>query len=239
MLKSLRTSYLLPAELSETISRYLHAISESGLSDPFVTKLTELLSAGAETLSQALTAVRVNALIENVAEADAIRDDLFIGFKDLVNAGKRRRAEAFMQAYNAIWPVIEQAGTLLYLEGYAEQSGKLKALFAELDKPENRQHLTTLHADGIYAELKQAEADFISIYDDRLDEDAKKDYPTLSEAKRKTVPYVNRLIDAINILEEIEPGAHTALITKMNTITTAVESAALSRKTRSGEGSEA
>ena len=89
-----------------------------------------------------------------------------------------------------------------------------------------------MNADGYYAELKQAEADFQKLYDQRLDEDGKKDYPTLSQAKKATVPYVNILIDAINVLEVTAPGTHTALIGKMNAITTEVMSTARARKTR-------
>ena len=69
-------------------------------------------------------------------------------------------------------------------------------------------------------------------YDQRLDEDGKKDYPTLLEAKKATVPYMNILIDAINVLEVAAPGTHTALIGKMNAVTTEVMSTAHARKTR-------
>ena len=146
---------------------------------------------------------------------------------------KRRTSQAIIDAYEQIWPLIEKAGTTLYRLGYAEQSGKLEALFAELDKPENQTALTTMHADGIYADLKQAQADFVTIYNDRLDEDTKKDYPTLSEAKSKTVPHVNGLLDAIDILDETDPGTHDALVDRLNGITTEIMAVARARKSRS------
>ena len=232
MLNKLRTSLLLPAELAEAAAKYIQSIASEGLSDPFIDKVTTLLNKGIDQLKEALTAVRVNVLIERVAEADAIRDDSYIGFKDMVDAAKRRRSEEIQGAYQSIWPIIEKAGTLLYTEGYTQQSGKLKALFAELDKAENQAYLVTLGADSFYAELKQAEADFQQLYNDRLDEDGKKDYPTLAEARKATIPYLNVLIDAINVLETTAPGSYTLLITKMNAITSEVMSAARARKTR-------
>ena len=235
MIKILRTSYLLPAELAETTSRYLDALAESQLSDPFLERLITLLEAGISTLQEALVAVRTNGLVKAVKAADALRDDLFIGLKDLVKAGQRRRGSTFRDAYRAIWPLIEQAGVLLYRESYAEQSGKLKALFAELDKAEYRPHLAALHAETLYAELKQAEAAFVEQNTLRLEEDARKDFPTLEEGKRKTVPYLRRLLEAIDTLDETEPGTYTALIAKLNVITTEVETVALARKTREEE----
>lgn len=202
MIKKLRTSFLLPAELVSTASRYVAATADLSAADPFIARITGLLTADIATLNAALTAVRTNKLVDDVAAADATRDDLFVGFRDLIDAHKRRTAPAIVAAYEQIWGIIAQAGTTLYRLGYTEQSGKMEALFAELDKAENQAAIATMHADAIYADLKQAQADFVAIYNDRLQEDTLKDYPTLSEAKSKTVPHVNILLDAINILDE-------------------------------------
>ncbi|MEQ9468289.1 MAG: DUF6261 family protein [Ekhidna sp.] len=238
MIKQLRTSFLLPAELSETASKYVAATADLSAADPFIARITGLLQTDIDNLNAAITAVRLNKLVDDVAAADALRDDLFIGFKDLVDAYKRRKNQALVDAYEQIWPIIYQAGTRLYTLGYAEQSGKLEALFTELDKPENQTALATMHADGIYADLKQAQADFVTIYNSRLDEDTKKNYPTLSEAKSKTVPHVNILLDAINILDETDPGTHGALIDKLNGITTSIMAVARARKSRGESGEE-
>jgi len=237
MLNNLHTSLLLPAELAEAADKYFRVIVEEKLSDPFVDKVTALLNKGVNQLKESLTAVRVNALIDSVAAADAVRDDSYIGFREVVDAAKRRRNDKVQKAHEVIWPIIKKAGTMLYSEGYTQQSGKLKALFKELDKAKNQSYLAALNADGYYAELKQAEASFQKLYDQRLNEEGKKDYPTLSEAKKATIPYMNILLDAINILEVTAPGTHTALIGKMNAITTEVMSTARARKTRKeGEG---
>lgn len=232
MIKKLRTSYLLPAELTETISRYLKAMDDVKLKDPFIKRIGGLLETDNETLNQAITAVRINRLIDDVSEADALRDDLFIGFRDMLDAYKRRKSDAISNAYQTVWPILEKAGTRLHALGYTAQSGKMEALFQELDKQENQEALTTLGLTDLYAELKDSQDDFAAIYNDRLDEDTKKNYPTLKDAKRKAIPHVNILIDAIGILEETDTEAHQELVSKMNAITTEITSIALSRKSK-------
>ncbi|MEP1096066.1 MAG: DUF6261 family protein [Cyclobacteriaceae bacterium] len=232
MIKKLRTSYLLPAELTETISKYLKAIVDVSLENPFIALLINLLETDNERLNQAITAVRINRLIEDVSEADALRDDLFVGFRDMLYAFKRRKDESISTAFDAVWPILEKAGTRLHALGYTEQSGKMEALFQELDKQENQDALATLGLSDLYAELKTSQEDFAAIYNNRLDEDAKKSYPTMKDAKRKAVPHVNILIDALSILDETDPEAHQELVTKMNVITTEITSTALSRKSK-------
>ncbi|MEO9850309.1 MAG: DUF6261 family protein [Reichenbachiella sp.] len=238
MLKNLRTSLLLPAELAETVNAYLKSIQETIPDEPFIGKITAMLNEDLNQLNQAITAVRQNALVDDVAVSDAIRDDIFIGFRDLVDAYKRRRDADLQKAHKKLWNVIEKAGTTLYYLGYTDQSGKLEALFAEFDQVEYQEALTTLNILDVYSELKQAQADFTDLYDQRLSADAGLDYPTLKEAKGRIVPHVNSLLNAIAILHETEPERHAGLVEKLNVITTQVMSSARARKTRSTESAE-
>jgi len=108
------------------------------MKNPFITRITGMLHDDMDELNRAITAVRINNLIDDVSTSDAIQDDLFIGFRELVDAHKRRRKPILVDAYEKIWNVIEKAGTRIYLLGYTEQSGKLEALFAELDNADYR-----------------------------------------------------------------------------------------------------
>lgn len=232
-MKNLSSSLLLPAELAETSSAYLRVIEESGLDNSFVNGLTALVKEDLITLNKALTATRDNQLVDDVAKADAVRDDLFIGLRDLIDAYKRRLNPALLEAYEKLWPIIEKSGTTLYRLGYTEQSGKLEALFAELDLPEAQAALTALHATELYADLKQAQTDFVILYQQRLEVDIAQDYPTLREARGTLVPHLNSLLKALEILELTEPNVHTALLDKVDAITTAAMIPARARKTRS------
>ncbi len=233
MLNKLRTSLLLPAELVETINNYLEILPSDDTTDPFINTLKDLLVEDVSRLKDAITAVRINTLVTEVAELDATRDDLFIGFRDMVDATKRRRDEALVAAHATVWPVIEKAGTTLYALGYVAQSGRLEALFTELDKDNHQTAMATMGVSDIYVELKQAQQEFSDKYSNRLDADSQKTYPTLGEAKKKAVTHVNVLIEAINVLEEVNPGTQTDLIARLNVVTTSIMSVARTRKTRS------
>lgn len=248
MLEKLRTSLLLPAELADTTTRYKQTLIDLGILpgeaeppatvEPFIQRIFTLLDDDLTQMSAVLTAVRQNQLVTELAKADAIRDDLFIGFRDLVDASKRRQKTAILEAWQLVWPVIKSAGTRLYTLGYAAQSGRMEALFEKLDQADYQTAMTTLNATTIYTELKQAQSDFITIHDQRLAEDLTKQYPTLRDAKAQMVKHLNGLLEAIDILGETTPETYTPVIEKMNVITNSIMSTARARRTRNTENSE-
>ena len=232
MVVPLSSSLLLPAELADTMSRYKSTVTGSGIEEPFLNKIMTLFSADLEELNDAITAVRDNPLIDEVAEADAMRDDLFICFRDMVDAYKRRRKPELIAAYEKIWAIIAKTGTTAYKLGYTEESGKLAAMFSELAEPENQAFLTTLNVLDTYTELAESEDNFISIFKSRLDEDLQIQYPTLQQAKNKAVPHVNAFISALGVLDETEPDTYTGLVGQINSITEQITTVVKARKTR-------
>ena len=78
MITKLRTSFLLPAELSETTSKYINLTEQAGVVEPYVQKLLVLLKGNVQDLNKALTRLTVNSKVEATAEADGVRDDLMI-----------------------------------------------------------------------------------------------------------------------------------------------------------------
>ncbi len=248
MLEKLRTSLLLPAELSDTTTQYKQTLSASSIIsdeatppatvEPFIQTIVNLLDEDQKQLASSLTAVRQNQLVSELAKADAIRDDLFIGFRDLVDAGKRRQQDEIQDAWQLVWPVIKSAGTRLYTLGYAAQSGRLEALFEKLDQATYQTALSTLNVATVYAELKQAQLDFSTLHDQRIDEDVSRQYPTLRNAKAPMVKHLNGLLEAIDILGETAPETYGSVIEKMNVITNNIMSIARARRTRSADSGE-
>ena len=143
MLKKLRTSFLLPAELAEIIGKYIIAILTLGTVDPFIMRIIGLLQTDEKNIKGALSVVK-NAKIRAVAEADSIREDLFVGLRDNIESSRRRKDPAVKEALALSWPIFESIGLQVYRLGYVEQSGKLDALIDELDNPDNQAPLTTL-----------------------------------------------------------------------------------------------
>ncbi|MEL6562019.1 MAG: DUF6261 family protein [Bacteroidota bacterium] len=232
MLKKLRTSFLLPAELSEIIKSYVKAVRKSGISHDFLNVVISLLLIDVENLKLAIQAIRLNALVKLVAQADAVRDDLFLSFRDIVDAA-RRRSKVFLDAHNLVFPQIEKAGNRLYQLGYMEKSGRLQALIDELKKPAYQNALLTMKVDDLFLELVEAHDNFTTLYADRLEEESKKDYPTIDEAKRKAVPHVNIFLGTVSILQEVDAANYDTLVNELNVITTEIMATARARKTRS------
>lgn len=189
-------------------------------------------------LNQAITIVLKNTLIDDVVAADVVRDDLYIVFRDLISAYKRRKTTEIRSAYEKLWNLIEKAGTTLYVLGYNEQSGKLAALFDELDQEEYQEAMKQLNIVSVYQELKQSPVDFQTIYDERLSQEADLNYPTLKEARARIIPHINSLLSVIDVLVELEPKKYQQLADKLSTITKQVMAAARSRKTHAADAGQ-
>jgi|GEM_PF-3287630 len=232
MIKKPSTSLLLPAELVDTIKDYINAVEESNLNEPFITRITDLLMLDLEILDEALTAVHRDKLVDVVAHADAVRDDLFIGFCDLIEAHGRLHGPAIEAAYEEVWPVIEQAGTTLHALSYEAQSSKMEALFVILDTPPKQMALSALNALAIYEEMKASQKSFTETYNNKLKLDDRKNYPTLRDAKSRTVPHVNALLNAIEILVETGEDSIESLVMAINQITDEAMSLVKARATK-------
>lgn len=239
MIYKLRTSFLLPAELGETTSKYIFETEQAGVAEPYVAKLLGVLKEDVKDLNKALTKLTVNSKVEATAEADGVRDDLLIAFRDMVDIGKRRQNPEIVAAYQKVFAVIEKAGLRIYRYGYTEKSGRLAALFEELDQPEFQSAIAILKADELYNELKAAEDAFLAVYGERLREETTQNSITLEDARRKAVPHVNIFLGVLSTLEEFEPEVYEALSAKINAITSEIMTIARARRTRNGnEGSD-
>lgn len=80
--------------------------------------------------------------------------------------------------------------------------------------------------------MRQAEANFTDLYQQRLDLDSKKDYPALAPAKSSIVPRINMLLDAVNILHEEDAETLDPLVRELNAITSQIMAIARARRTR-------
>ena len=236
MVVKLRTSYLLPAELADVTKTFITTIRNAGILESLILRLLGLLQIDLDLLNAALTAVRKNELIEEVAEADAVLDDMYLTFRDTVDICKRKRDKESAMAYQRLWRVLEKADLRLYRLGYAEKAGKLSALLNELDKPEFQADIALLGVTEAYSDLKLAESEFDGLYNSKLDFDNQQKYPTLAKAKSQIVPHINILLGTISVLEEspgdADPAVVADLVEKINGIINEIMATAKARKTR-------
>lgn len=236
MILPLKFSLLLPAELAEASRNYRALFAETESPDPFVEKVTAQMIIGENQINEALAAIRVNSQIVLLQNLDAARDDLYIALKNGIDIARRRKGEALLQAHALLWPVIEKLGVDLYTLSYSEESGKLVALFEILDRAEYQAALQAVNVSDIYAELKEAQAEFAAVYSQRLEEDARKNYPTLQEAKQSVIPMIQAFLSVMQVLERTTPAISAALVSKVNEITSNYTALGRARKSRKQNG---
>ena len=204
MIKPIRTSLLLPAELAEISTQFKNAIEKAAINHSFINTLLTLLAEDIDQISQALTGVRLNQLVDDLLEADAVRDDSFLGFKNHINNAQRRKGEEVKLAYEGIWAILDQTGLMLYRDGYNEQTAKLTALFIELDKPENQAALQILNALGVVHRTQNRSGTFKNLYEERIKLDETKDFPSITNARKPLIRHLSVLQGVLEVVEETE-----------------------------------
>lgn len=232
MINKPNASLLLPGELAYAIKSYVETVELAHLEETFIDRIINLLIQDMGVLEEAIIAMHKDKLIEEVVQADAVRDDLFIGFCDFVAAHKRLQSPAVLAAFEEIWPVIERAGTGLHALSYEDQSKKMEELFNELDRTPRQMALAALNAVSMYDEMKKSQVTFSQTYNNKLEVDSKKNYPSLREAKARAIPHVMSLLNAIEILEETSEDSYEALIDDLNDVTQELANKVKFRKIR-------
>ena len=232
-IKNVSQTQLTHTELAETADNYANIINIHLAGNAFLMTLLPVILLAIEKMRSALSAIRINSLVNQAFELDQIRDDRFVIFRDMVAAFEKTDVPEEREAYELLWPVFVKVGIRLYVQGYLEQSARLDVLFQEFDKPEYQAAMETLGVKGRYTNLKAAEHDFTTVYDSRLEEDTRKKYPTLREARLELSPLVADLIPTLrNVARTADEGADLSWIGLINEQTDRVMTQVAARRTR-------
>ncbi len=227
------------AELSELTSNYLSTIETQLPQNSFLMDIVAFIRPKLSNLYAALAAIRINSLVEEAFELDQIRDNAFIVFRDMIQAYEKTDDPKEQEAYKQLWAVIEKTGTRLYGEGYIEQSGRLKTLFSEMDKADKKAAIATLGIEQRYEKLKIAEQNFKKTYNERLEEDARKNYPTVKKSRAALTPLVNDLIPVLRyIVRTADKDTDLSWAALINEQTDKVMAQVAARRTRKENGEE-
>ncbi len=238
-IKDLSISLTTHPELADITQQYVNILQSNLADHELIAKLIPLILAELAKLKEALTAIRINNLVEEAFELDTVRDDAFVMLRDLIYAYRKSNDESKQEAFLLLWNVIEKLGTTLYDDGYTEQSGKLAALFLEFDKKESVAAMNELNIYPFYEDLKTAEANFTSIYNQKLDKDTQKNYPTIKEARAGLSPMIKDLLPTLRtIVRTADQGAALNWVALINEQTDKVMTQIAARRTRK-ENSEA
>ncbi|GAA4276349.1 DUF6261 family protein [Aquimarina mytili] len=233
ILRNLSVTKATHSELSEVTNNYLGIINTHLCDDAFLVAVANHIKPKLEKLRTALAAVRTNNLVDEVIALDQVRDHAFILFRDMIQAFEKTDDPQEKEAFTLLSELIEKVGTTLYTEGYLEQSGRLETLFQEMDKQEYQEALAILGLTPRYKKLKKSEQGFKAIYTDRLEEDTKKDYPTIGQARAELTPLINDLIPTLrNVIRVADQDTDLSWVALINEQTDTVMTQVAARRTR-------
>lgn len=235
MISEIKVSYILAYELNIMGSRIIDALGDTFNTYVFIKELIEATAKDLENLNGALGQSKKNKYTQSLEEADTERDDAMIGFRDNVNSFTRSRKPEKKAAANLLVKRIKERGWTLYNLGYVEQSAQMRLLVQDLQTEECQAAIAILGAGELYAEMIETNETFEEMYTQKVDEAAKKDYPTLKDAKAMVNRHLLALVKNIDI---ISYDLHSEITTardaaeKIDTIITEIMATARARKTR-------
>lgn len=225
-------SILQPVELIETLTNYVVATEEAGVKEPYVAALGGLLMNDLSNLEAVINRSRSNSLTDVTREADQVRDDLIIAFRDQVQSATRRRDPEVKAAGKMVLAEIRITGLQTIGYGYVVKSGRLKSLFKRLNTTAMQEAITLIGAADVFEELRVAQTEFQSNYVLKTKEEASGTGLRVKTFRSPVVARGGVFIDVIETLEELEPDVYPALAEQLNGITTEVMATARARRTR-------
>ncbi len=231
--KNLSASRTTHSELAGVSGQYSKLLAKAFPDNPMILAITLLINNGLDKLNDALSAIRINTLIKEAFDLDQIRDSEFIVFRNMIAAYEKSTVPDEKQAYDTLWPVIVKLGTTLYTEGYLEQTARLDTLYREMEKPEKVSALNVLLLTGKLDRLKFADKEFNQVYDSKLEQESKKHYPTIREARKELSPLINDLLPTLRMIAITAPeGTDLSWVDLINEQTDQVMTQVAARRTR-------
>ena len=120
-----------------------------------IATVLEPLAPQMATALKAIGSSKKQPLTPTIRLADRARDDSFISFKDTIKAGLRRHNEAYREACEALWSVIEKNNTKLYDLPDDDETSVIDSLIADLSTPRNQAYLALINATEWLNELDE------------------------------------------------------------------------------------
>ncbi len=219
-------------ELYTLSDRTVQCMNDSGLEDPFNDKVTECLVSNNADLSKAIGRNLKSELTPEILSADEKRDKCFVGMRDYVYAFRNSTNQSKAEAANRLSAKIENQGWTLYRLSLPKQTASMNALFAELDKPESQADIATLAATDWYADAKNSQTNFESVYQTKVNKESEVNIPLMKESTRYIRFFLKGLYSYIEVNTELTPATYKVISDKLDKIITDVSTIARARQTR-------
>ncbi len=171
---------------------------------------------------------------------DKLRDRAFRGLRDAINACTFRLNENYNLHSEKLKAIFETHGWTLYDDPYAVESSKLESLIKDLETEELQASLTELNLLEWFNELKMAQTDFENAFQNKANDETKKDFIATTEIRPGLIENLDELLKQIKL--EAKYGEtfedYVELINSLNIIIEESCSPARARKTRKENNKE-
>lgn len=180
-----------------------------------IQRLYPAYEAAFATEGEVLNLLQKSMFTGPIADADADRDLLARGLKDTVKGAEKHFNPAVAEAARRITILLDSAGNIAD-KGYNEETAAIKALVNDLENQHAADVATLGIADWV-SELKNRNAAFETLLDERYTEEADKNPLKMKEARKQIDAAYRDLTNLLDALVLVNgPEAYEGFIKELN-----------------------
>ncbi len=236
-MKHFPLSIISHAEL-HTSSERIYTITAALQDDPFVASVRPPLTAGNAELATALGRNKDSEYTDLLFNRDTIRDGTFVGLRDYVKAFSSNMDTTKAEAGKALVDIFQKRGWSLYREGYSAETSQLNLLISDLETTEAQTALAVINGQSWLDDLKTAQQDFETTYQEKIQAESEESFPLLKEARQKVTQYLDALLSYIEMQTQLNGAGFAGVAEQIDEVTTDTTAIARARRTRSENGGE-
>jgi hypothetical protein len=237
-MKNYPTSLLSPEELHTGTSRMVNVVEAEVTDDEYINELLPPLKEKNDELADYIGKDSSSEYTDLLSKQDEVRDKLYTGFRDycisFCNSYDASKAEAGILLNH----IFHERGFSLQNYGYASQTSSLIVLFKDLDEEKASNAIATLDGTEWYNKLKEEQAKFEQIYQEKVDNESVKQTPQIKAIKKELSKLLNSLLTYIDQKSVFNPEKFGPLVDKLDEIITDIVAIARARQTRKENASE-
>jgi hypothetical protein len=217
------------ADISNSVNE---AIEKASLTDEFLTRQNQQLKSTAAEMIAGIGAKRGKELKDEVDEADALRDSLFIALTQFVKAHITWNNARTSSAANTIMSIIKSHGNSIVRQSYEKESALLDSLLGEFEKPPILSALKLLNLSELAGELKAAQTQFKTLYQQSaLLESGKAGVIAPSSISKDAVINLNLITDYLNVMYKANPEVYGKLASNIAELVNSLNGKIRTRRT--------
>lgn len=234
-MQTLHTSLLTNEELTTASARLLPLCTPLFTGQALLIAIAAAAEKDSAAMIQAASRQTASGFTDALKEGDSVRDTAFVTLRDLCGTAVKNPVGTPEQraAGARLVEIIARHGNSIHSLGYTQESGKVKALLAELRGTTPTADLTLLGLLPLFNQLASAQTAFEEIMADKAAAEGGQALPTVAEHRPKLMRRLNLLLANLEEWQDLAPtSALTAAIGQIDEVILLIATPALARRTR-------